>query len=61
MECKPEKERDREVFSQRRNLEKHSLHSYRTADANHIYRMDYCRQAVCVQIILQILENHDNA
>lgn len=53
------KRRNREVFSQRTNLEKHSLRSYHIADANHIYRMDYCRQASCVQIILQILENRE--
>lgn len=53
------KRRNREVFSQRTNLEKHSLHSYHIADANHIYRMDYCRRASCVQIILQILENRE--
>lgn len=31
----PEKERNREVFSQRRNLERHSTYSYHTADVNH--------------------------
>lgn len=35
--------RNRKVFSQGRNVEKHSLHSYHIADENHIYRMDYCR------------------
>ncbi len=55
---KKKKKETETCFSHRRNLEKLSLHSYHTADANHIYRMDYCRRPLCVQIILQILGNH---
>lgn len=57
-DCKTRKRKDTERCFLRGEMWKSTAYIL-IIQQTHIYRMDYRRQALCVQIILQILENQE--